>query len=148
MKFKSKRDSTYLSLMSVAIGVIVISCLFPLVFAEVWEEPMVIMILLSICLVTVGFALWVSLDIYYIFEDKALFLKAGPFRKRIAYDEITSISPTKDILTGYRLLSSKDAIAIYYKTGVMGEVKISPVEKEKFIEELKKRVPQLVLKGF
>jgi hypothetical protein len=36
-----------------------------------------------------------------------------------------------------------DAIEIHYKTGLLGSVKISPEEKEVFIEELKKRNPSI-----
>jgi uncharacterized protein YtpQ (UPF0354 family) len=59
----------------------------------------------------------------------------------IPYKEITSISPTKDIFTGYRILSSMDALEIAYKSAFMGSVKISPQKKELFIAQIKKRCP-------
>lgn len=44
-----------------------------------------------------------------------------------------------NIWVGYRVLSSRDAIELHYKTGLLGSVKISPEQKELFIEELQKR---------
>ncbi|MFD4706017.1 PH domain-containing protein [Gottfriedia sp. NPDC058432] len=40
-------------------------------------------------------------------------------RSRIAYREITKISPTTEIFTGYRLLLSKNALEIIYKSGYL-----------------------------
>ena len=72
-----------------------------------------------------------------------MLVKTGPFKKRVQYIEITSIRPTKDIFTGYRILSSMDAIAISYRSGLMGEIKISPKDKDAFLSELRARVPAM-----
>jgi hypothetical protein len=102
-----------------------------------------IVLMLSIFIFSVGFLLWVSFSINYIFQENHLLVKAGPIRKRILYSEITSIRPTEDILTGYRILSSIDALAISYQSGLMGEIKISPRDKDVFLAELAIRVPKL-----
>ncbi|WP_418937000.1 PH domain-containing protein [Metabacillus fastidiosus] len=54
---------------------------------------------------------------------------------------MTKVKQTNDIFTDYRLLSSKEVIEIFYKTGKFGSVKISPVEKQTFVIELKKYCP-------
>jgi hypothetical protein len=70
-------------------------------------------------------------------------VKGGPFKSRIPYEEITKVSPTREIFTGYRILSSRDAIEIFYKTAFMGSVKISPKEQKRFMIELEKHCPHI-----
>ena len=89
--------------------------------------------------------LWSSFSIKYVFHQDYLFVKGGPFRSRIPYENITKVSPTSSIFVGYRLLSSRDAIEIFYKTSLMGSVKISPEDQKAFIAELKKRCPNSVI---
>ncbi|WP_237562950.1 PH domain-containing protein [Bacillus dakarensis] len=137
--FRSKIDKYFLFVITVAIIVLAFACLFPL-FLDGQKEPFGIVLMFSMFTLTTGFLLWISFSIRYIFQEKYLLVKAGPLNKRIAYSEMISIRPTKDILTGYRILSSIDALAISYQTGLMGEIKISPKDKERFIEELKMRV--------
>ncbi|MED4452425.1 PH domain-containing protein [Metabacillus fastidiosus] len=102
-----------------------------------------LIVVFSILFITVGLIIWTTFFICYIFYDRYLFVKAGPFRSKIMYEDITKVKKTNDIFTGYRLLSSKEAIEIFYKTGKFGSVKISPREKQNFINELKKRCPHI-----
>jgi hypothetical protein len=99
--------------------------------------------LVLIAFLTTAFLIWIWADIRYEMREDYLFVKGGPFRSRIAYNDITRITLSKNIWFGYRLLASMDAIEIHYKTGLLGSVKISPEEKEVFIEELKKRNPSI-----
>nr|MBO2478640.1 hypothetical protein [Bacillota bacterium] len=55
----------------------------------------------------------------------------------------TKVVPTKNIFTGYRLLSSFDALEIFYHKALLGSVKISPKDTPAFLSELKKRCPHL-----
>ncbi|KYD25219.1 hypothetical protein B4110_3001 [Parageobacillus toebii] len=43
------------------------------------------------------------------------------------------------------MLSSASGIEIFYKSGILGSVKISPKEKELFLSELKKRCPNAII---
>lgn len=142
MVFRSKIDKYFLLVISIAIIVLGLACLFPL-FLDGQKEPYGIVLMLSIFIFSVGFLLWVSFSINYIFQENHLLVKAGPIRKRILYSEIASIRPTEDILTGYRILSSIDALAISYQSGLMGEIKISPRDKDVFLAELAIKVPKL-----
>ncbi|MBD3107568.1 PH domain-containing protein [Bacillus sp. AGMB 02131] len=47
------------------------------------------------------------------------------YRRRIS-QTITKASSTKDIFFGYRILSSKQGIEIFYKSATLGSVMISP----------------------
>jgi len=58
------------------------------------------------------------------------------FSSRIPYNQITRITGKPNIWVGYRLLFSRDAIEIHYRTGWTGSVIISPENQKLFIEEL------------
>ena len=55
------------------------------------------------------------------------------------------ITPTSEILSGFRILSSKDSYEVFYKDGSLGSIKISPKDAERFINELKNRCPNLTI---
>jgi len=98
---------------------------------------MVTMIVLF--LVVIGFVTWSIFSIKYVFHEDYLYVKGGLFRSRIPYEKITKVSPTSAIFTGYRMMSARDGIEVFYKTAYSGSVKISPSNKKEFINELKKR---------
>ncbi len=102
-------------------------------------------VVLSLCVLSIGFIMWSAFSIKYAFYQDHLFVKGGFFRSRIPYKEITRISTTKEIFTGYRLLSSKDGIEIFYKSSSLGSVKISPKDIELFISEIRQRCPNVQL---
>jgi len=142
MKFKVKRDTSF-TLLMIIILIIVNSIIFiPTFFVDdhtSWDWVALVLI----AFLTTAFLIWIWADIRYEMREDYLFVKGGPFRSRIAYNDITRITMSKNIWFGYRLLASMDAIEIHYKTGLLGSVKISPKEKEVFIEELKKRNPSI-----
>ncbi|MFJ8528308.1 PH domain-containing protein [Bacillus sp. NPDC094106] len=85
------------------------------------------------------------IEIRYIFAKKYLLVKSGYFRSYIAYEDIEKVTKTKNILVGYRIAGSSDAIEIFYKLAPFGSIKISPKEQEKFVTELRKRCPNMVV---
>ncbi|MFE8699667.1 PH domain-containing protein [Cytobacillus sp. FJAT-54145] len=115
-------------------------CLLPIIL-DTAKTALEVTVMLFILLITVCLILWVAFDIKYVFEEHHLFIKGGPFRSRIKYEDITRVTPTNNILVGYRILSSKDALEILYKTGILGSIIISPKNKEEFILELARRCP-------
>jgi len=142
MKFKVKRDTSF-TLLMIIILIIVDSIIFiPTFFVDDHTSGDWLALVL-IAFLTTAFLIWIWADIRYEMREDYLFVKGGPFRSRIAYNDITRITMSKNIWFGYRLLASMDAIEIHYKTGLLGSVKISPKEKEVFIEELKKRNPSI-----
>lgn len=147
MKFKTKYDRTFGIILSFTFIIILVAFLLPLFF-ESGRKPYDTLIVLSLLVLTVGLLLWTLLSIQYVLRENHLFVKAGPIRSRIAYEDITKVSPTRQILTGYRLLTSMNAIEIHYRSGLLGSVKISPREQERFIAELKKRSPHMKVDGF
>lgn len=142
MVFQSKIDKYYLYVIVSAIIIIGLACILPL-FLDKQIDIYGIVIMLTIFFLTAVFLLWISFSISYTFQENHLLVKTGPIKKHIKYNEITSVRPTKDIFTGFRILSSIDALAISYQSGIMGEIKISPKEKDAFLTELRERIPSL-----
>ncbi|WP_329762748.1 PH domain-containing protein [Bacillus nitratireducens] len=142
MTFHSKIDKFFLFIIFFAIFTIGAPTLLPLFFDDE-ATTTDLYILLSIFFVSSGFLLWSSFSITYTFYENHLFVKGGPFRSKIPYSHITKISKTDNILIGYRILSSKDCYEIFYTSGALGSVKISPKDPEKFISELQKKCPAL-----
>lgn len=144
MVFRSKIDSFFIFIISFSILVICGVLLIPL-FIDETRTILDTVIVFSLLIICVGVLIWSVFSIKYVFYDDHLLVKGGPFRSRILYQDITMVSPTKDIFTGYRLLSSTNGIEIFYKSGLLGSVKISPKEKELFLSELKKRCPNAII---
>ncbi|WP_062678781.1 PH domain-containing protein [Parageobacillus toebii] len=144
MVFRAKIDSFFTFIMSFSILVIIGVFLIPL-FLDKTRTMFDTVIVFSLLIISVGFIVWSVLSIKYVFYDDYLLVKGGAFRSRISYKDITKVSPTNDIFTGYRLLSSASGIEIFYKSGILGSVKISPKEKELFLSELKKRCPNAII---
>jgi hypothetical protein len=140
MEFQSKIDKYFLVFISIVILIVISAFLIPM-FLDHSRTSLDTILGSSLCILIIGFILWSSFSIKYVFLKECLYVKAGLFRSRIPYETITKVSPTSEILTGYRLLSSKDGLEIFYTTGMLGSVKISPKNIESFIEEIKKHCP-------
>ena len=56
------------------------------------------------------------------------------------------MNKTSQILAGYRILSSKDALEIHYKKAVLGSVIISPSEQQEFLRILSEKAPHISMK--
>lgn len=142
MLFHSKVDNFFVVTISIMLFVILAIFIIPL---SLDSERTIIdtIVVLSLCILSIVFILWSAFSVKYVFYQDHLFVKGGIFRSRIPYEEITRISTTKEIFTGYRLLSSKDGIEIFYKSSTLGSVKISPKDIELFISEIKKRCPNV-----
>ena len=143
MVFRSKMDSVFILI--IAFTVIIAGGIFllPLLSDETSKSDMIAS--LALFGLTAGFLLWISFTIRYIFEDEYLLIKSGPIKKRIPYESVTRITPTSEILSGFRILSSKDSYEIFYSSASLGSIKISPKDAEQFIDELKNRCPNVTI---
>lgn len=143
MTFQSKVDRFFTSFILIAVLIIGAVIFLPLFIEDVRNELATVLILTTILLIVIGFILWTAFSVKYVFNQDYLFVKSGPFRSRIRYENITKVSSTTAIFTGYRMLSSRDGLEIFYKNAALGSMKISPKNKSKFITELKRRCPNL-----
>lgn len=141
MTFHSKIDSFFIRFILAAILFIAAVSFIPLLFEDAPLSAFVIVT--ATFLVTTALILWITFAIRYVFLENHLLVKAGPFRSRIPYNSILKVAPTRDIFTGYRLLSSRDALELINNKTMFGTVKISPEDQSAFIAELKKRCPAL-----
>jgi hypothetical protein len=139
MTFRAEIDSFFITLITITLLIISSIFIFPFIFDYEDITTTDIVVVLSIFILSAAVIIWTAFFIHYKFYDDYLYIKGGPFRSRILYDEITKVSPTEDIYTGYRVLSSRNSIEISYKSGFLGSVKISPKEQKYFLIELRKR---------
>ena len=143
MTFQSKVDRFFSNLILIVVLIIGALIFLPLFFEDFRNELITVLVYTTILLIVIGFILWITFSIKYVFNQNYLFVKGGPFRSRIPYENITKVSPTTEIFTGYRILSAKDGLEIFYKNAALGSVKISPKNKSEFIIELKRRCPNV-----
>ncbi|MGV2941503.1 PH domain-containing protein [Mesobacillus sp. LC4] len=146
MVFHSKVDSFFRNFILVVVLVIALASFFPL-FIEGGTQLPVVLTLSSTFLIVISFILWTAFSIKYIFYGDYLLIKGGPFRSKVLYENIIEVTSTNDIFTGYRILSSRDALEIFNKTTLFGSIKISPKEKREFMTELVKRCPNVKIEG-
>ncbi|QFG01057.1 hypothetical protein PB01_01020 [Psychrobacillus glaciei] len=130
----------------VASVLIALATLLPMVIELFFMEAPdmnAVWITLVLFLLCEGFILWVSLDIEYTFKEDYLFVRGGLFRSKIPFEDITKVNPTSNILFGYRILSSTDALEIQYKKAIMGSIIISPENRENFLKVLLEKAPHI-----
>ena len=114
MLFRTKIDKYFLIIISLAFLLISAVLLLPLALDQERTVRDTVIVLL-LYLLTAGLLLWTSFDIKYVFYEDFLLVKGGIFRKRIPYAEISKVTKTNEILSGFRILSSIDALEITYQ---------------------------------
>lgn len=139
--FKTGRDRVYLSIWIGTLVLIALSLFVPLLFTPFIYLQLVIVG--AIDMLVTGLLIWLIADLKYVMTEEHLLVKGGFIKSRIRYSDITKITRNPGIWAGYRMLFSRDAIEVHYKTGLWGSVIISPKEKEAFIEELKRRASHI-----
>ncbi|WP_164462113.1 PH domain-containing protein [Bacillus sp. FJAT-42376] len=144
MVFRSKLDSFFIKIM-VCTAIFVGLVLFVPLFFDSSAGPIVYLIEAGIFLAVVLFFIWSIASLEYTFHPGFLTVKGGPLKSKIPYEEITRAAPTRDIYTGYRLVSSRYAIDLSYRSASLGSVKITPENPEQFLKELRKHCPQAVI---
>ncbi|AIF66504.1 PH domain-containing protein [Terribacillus saccharophilus] len=142
MVFRSKIDIFFVNFILIVILLLALASFWPLFFfnkIDLFE----FLLLSSTFLIPAGVILWSVFSIKYVYYQDFLLVQGGPYKSRILYEDITKITSSNNIFSGYRILSARDAIDIYSKQAFWGSVTISPMCKEEFISELKKRCPNM-----
>lgn len=99
MVFQSKVDKYYLIVLFLAIAVVGAVTIIPALFdADITRFE--IALVSSFFLLTTAFLVWMSFSIRYRFNEDYLLVKGGLFRSKIAYEHITKVCRTNEILTG------------------------------------------------
>jgi hypothetical protein len=91
----------------------------------------------------IAFMLWIWYGSYYEFRETHLLARMGLFFERIPYERITSARPFKSMISSMAL--SSEMIELRHgKNYISGTTYISPVNREQFLAELKRRCPNLI----
>lgn len=128
MKFKSAID-TWL----VVFGFVV--PIGALAFAFVYAPPMPASswaVAVAVSVFALGLPVWLFVSTVYIVSEDELLIRSGPFRWRIPLQEITSVEPSRSLLSSPAL--SIDRLKIRYKNNRM--VLVSPKDKAGFRKAL------------
>ncbi len=118
MVFRSKIDIFFVNFILIVILLLALASFWPLFFfnkIDLFE----FLLLSSTFLIPAGVILWSVFSIKYVYYQDFLLVQGGPYKSR------------------------RDAIDIYSKQAFWGSVTISPMCKEEFISELKKRCPNM-----
>jgi len=87
----------------------------------------------------VGLIVWILIGSYYILKEDLIYMRLGPFFWRIKYDNIKSLRLTTNWLSSMALSIYRIEIIEHNKGYFRGTTMISPVDREAFLEELKRR---------
>ena len=98
-----------------------------------WSVSVVV---LGIVLCATVFIVWLFVDTSYTVTDDSLLVRCGPLRQTIPLASITSIQPSRSVLSAPAL--SLDRLEISYGGG---RVLVSPRDTERFIARLRDGVP-------
>lgn len=113
---------------------------------SVWILDGVLRVLFPILELAIAALLfWVLTGTRYTLAENALVLQCGPIRDELPYHEIKSVYRTR----GYSFLMALDFDRLELNPGLdaaRGKIVLSPVREDEFIEELRKRCPELIVK--
>lgn len=87
--------------------------------------------------------LWICYGSFYELRETNLYIRFGPFRQKIKYDRIKALRETRNFLSSMALSLDRIEIREHDKSFAMGTTYVSPLEKEDFMKELKKRCKNL-----
>lgn len=128
-RFASKRD-TWLVVLGFSAAAISVAAIVPILVAEV--SATITVVTGGLLILTVVLIPWVYISTYYVVEGNELRVRSGPFRWRIALEDIHRISPTRAMWSSLAL--SLDRLRIEYGEGKW--IMLSPERREEFIEAL------------
>ncbi len=131
MKVKVKVDA-WVSTLLWGMNVFFVVIAFAVPAEEIW-------IFLVVILPMVIFMAWILIGSYYEFQEDLLFIKLGPLFGKIKYDNIKSLALKKNWVSSMALSSKRIEIKEHKKGYIMGTTYISPVNREEFYEDLKRR---------
>lgn len=97
-----------------------------------------------LCLVFSGASVFLMYPVRYTLAERELVVRGGPFRWRVAYENIEKVTPTRNPLAAPAWSLSRLRVDHRYR-GRTVFLLISPERQEEFLRELAGRCPHLVL---
>jgi hypothetical protein len=92
---------------------------------------------------SLAFIAWIYFGTYYEFRQDYLYCKSGPFFEKIAYDKIKSVKLSQNMLSSMALSTKRIEISQHGKGYITGTTFISPLDREEFLKELRRRCKDL-----
>jgi hypothetical protein len=142
MRFRSRRD-IWVSLVIYGTVAILIIPLFLLVNSG---ASVGVIIMAIFCIAVVGLLLWIYYGTYYIIDNTHIKYFSGPIRGKIEIEKIHTIIKDKNLYTGLRPATAMKGLVVKY--GKYDEIYFSPDTNESFIEELRRRSPQIKIEKY
>mgnify|MGYP000064832020 CR=1 FL=1 len=99
-----------------------------------------------LCLVFSGASVFLMYPVRYTLAERELVVRGGPFRWRVAYENIEKVTPTRNPLAAPAWSLSRLRVDHRYR-GRTVFLLISPERQEEFLRELAGRCPHLMLSG-
>jgi hypothetical protein len=130
LTFRSKIDAWLLAVM-LGVPLAILSSLVPTLGRDSAEWTTV----LVVGLLAAGLPLWLLANTRYVLSADTLRIFSGPFRWNVRIGEITSVTPTRSVLSSPSL--SLQRLRIEYATG--RSVMISPADPDAFLRALDER---------
>jgi len=131
MKIQAQRDH-WINIGFIFIIIVMISS----VMMVIQEERVMLSLLVIPC---IGLLLWIYFGTFYEFKDEYLYCKSGPFTEKIHYDSIKSLKLCENLMSSMALSRQRIEIKQHKKNYITGTTYISPVNREDFLVELKRR---------
>lgn len=145
MKFSSEFSQKHKILFGI-VAVIIVASTIPVFFDENMKENWTAKnIILVVNLLSLGLLFWIITKTHYTINQNQLVCKSGPFKKTITIQSIKRIELHSGIIVPalWKLALSDKGIIIHH--GQFDEIYISPKNYDKFISELLKINPNILL---
>jgi len=131
MVIKAKKD--------VWISLIMILLMMTFIFSVIIvpsEERWIVIIMIVPVSVFLG---WLYFGTSYEFKENVLVCRSGPFSEKIPYDNIRSLKLCRNFMSSMALSRDRIEIKQHGKGYVSGTTYISPLDRERFFDQLKQR---------
>lgn len=100
-------------------------------------------VLMAMLAVGAGLPLWILATTGYRIDASTLTIRSGPFRWRVAVQDIRLIEPSRSWLSAPAL--SLDRLCIHH--GRTGRMLVSPKDRDAFVQALQRRNPRIEVRG-
>ncbi|RWZ52223.1 hypothetical protein EQV77_16125 [Halobacillus fulvus] len=142
MIFEPERDRFFTVYIIKVVIVMTLMYIFPFIFAEETRILPFIVVWTGLYLFMLSTVVFTTLNIQYEFRSDHLYVKGGPFSRKVPYSKIYRIRTTFDIYDGHRVITAGEALEIFYEGRKPKSVKITPKNREEFLAMLEVYSPQ------
>lgn len=96
------------------------------------EEPLATTGIILLGIAVIGLIVWLMIGTYYVVDHGTIRIVAGPFRRKVPIDQVSSVEATRSLVSSPAL--SMDRMRIGY--GKNRRIIISPADKQGFLRAI------------